>query len=131
VTTYHNRTKIDKLEPNEVFVFGSNEAGMHAGGAAKMAVEKFGAIMGQSSGIQGQSYAIPTVDKHIKKLTLYTIMFDIDKFLKHAHAHADKTFIVTEIGCGIAGHEPEDIADLFHTSPADIPDNVTLPEAFK
>ena len=51
---------VESLEQNEVFVFGSNPNGMHAGGASLMALRKFGAKWGKAEGMQGQSYAIPT-----------------------------------------------------------------------
>lgn len=112
---------ITELDKNEIFVFGSNGFGAHNGGAAATAVHKFGAKMGQAEGLQGQSYAINTMDSEDE-------MFEqIKRFLKFAEDHQELTFLVTEIGCGIAGYSPEQIAPTFkdHTS------NVVLPKAFQ
>ena len=100
--------EITSLKPNEVFVFGSNLRGMHAGGAAFTARVLFGAIMGQGEGLQGQSYAIPTMQGGVETIKPY-----VDKFITFAADHPDKDFLVTRIGCGIAGFNPEDIAPLF------------------
>ncbi len=114
--------KITKLKENEVFVFGSNKEGNHAGGAAKLAADKFGAINGHGEGIQGQSYAIPTMDG------LEETFKAVNRFIIYAKANADKLFLVTEIGCGIAGFKPEQIAPFF--AGAIFLDNVHLPESF-
>ena len=55
---------ITKLEPNYVFVFGSNPEGRHGAGAAKAALE-FGAKYGVGRGLQGQTYALVT--KNLKE----------------------------------------------------------------
>ena len=99
---------IDTLAPNEVFVFGSNLAGMHGGGAARVAVQKFGAVMGQGVGMQGQCYAIPTMQGGVETIAPY-----VDEFINYADMNNDKTFLVTRIGCGIAGFTDEEIAPLF------------------
>ena len=114
---------ITSLKPNEVFVFGSNLHGIHAGGAARMAVQHFGAEMGNGVGMQGQSYAIPTMQGGVETIKPY-----VDDFIAYAKAHTDKTFLVTLIGCGIAGFEPEDIAPLFEAA-KDV-ENIHLPEEF-
>ena len=114
---------ITSLKPGEIFVFGSNLAGIHAGGAARMAYEKFGAEWGNGAGLQGQSYAIPTMQGGIETIKPY-----VDEFIKFAREHKELHFFVTPIGCGIAGFEPEDIAPLF--AEAKELDNVSLPEAF-
>ena len=114
---------ITKLEPNEIFVFGSNLQGMHGGGAAYAAYRKFGAIMGQGVGLQGQSYAIPTMQGGVETIRPY-----VDEFIKFAKEHADLTFLVTRIGCGIAGFRDEDIAPLF--ADAHNADNIVLPEGW-
>ncbi len=114
---------ITDLKPNEIFVFGSNLAGMHRGGAARVAMNRFGAIWGQGVGLQGQSYAIPTMQGGVDTIRPY-----VDEFIGFAKAHPEYTFLVTPIGCGIAGFTPESIAPLF--SPAlDVP-NILLPESF-
>ena len=114
---------ITKLEPNEIFVFGSNLQGMHEGGAAYAAYRKFGAIMGQGVGLQGQSYAIPTMQGGVETIRPY-----VDEFIKFAKQHADLTFLVTRIGCGIAGFRDEEIAPLF--ADAHNADNIVLPEGW-
>ena len=123
-----NKTRITdslvvSLKPNEVFVFGSNLAGFHGGGAARAAYKKFGAIWGQGVGMQGHSYAIPTMQGGVETIAPY-----VDEFIEYAIAHPEKRFLVTEIGCGIAGFSPEEIAPLFRKA-IDI-DNISLPMRF-
>ena len=113
---------INALNPDEIFVFGSNIQGQHAGGAAKLAVEKFGAIMGQGTGLQGQSYAIPTMGG-LNEMEHY-----IDEFILFADHHPEMKFLVTRIGCGIAGYTPEEIAPMFAKAYS-LP-NIYLPEEF-
>lgn len=114
---------IENLKENEIFVFGSNLAGMHGGGAARTARLHYGAVMGQGVGLQGQSYAIPTMQGGVETIRPY-----VDEFIAFAKQHPDKHFLVTPIGCGIAGFEPEDIAPLFEG--AKTVENVSLPESF-
>ena len=114
---------INHLEPDEVFVFGSNLAGAHGGGAAAAAHMFFGAVWGQGVGLQGQSYAIPTMQGGVETIKPY-----VDDFIKFALEHPEKRFLVTPIGCGIAGFTPEEIAPLFHG--AVNLENVSLPESF-
>ena len=114
---------ITELGPNDIFVFGSNLAGDHAGGAARLANQKFGAIWGQGVGLQGNSYAIPTMQGGIETIKPY-----VDEFIEFAKSHPELTFYVTKIGCGIAGFKEEDIAPLFKTA-INIP-NIRLPEDF-
>lgn len=99
---------VDQLKDNEIFVFGSNLEGIHAGGAARAAVRKFGAVMYQGVGLQGRSYAIPTMQGGTETIVPY-----VNDFIAFAKAHPELTFLVTRIGCGIAGFEPADIAPLF------------------
>lgn len=99
---------ITSLGKDEVFVFGSNLAGNHAGGAARVARERFGAIRGQGVGMQGQSYAIPTMQGGVETIKPY-----VDDFIKLAREWDQTTFYVTRIGCGIAGFKDEEIAPLF------------------
>lgn len=117
---------ITKLEPNEVFVFGSNEAGVHGAGAAKLALCEFGAEWGNGIGLQGQSYAIPTKDFDIRTLSLDIIKHYIDEFLEFAEYTPNSIFLVTEIGCGLAGYSAKDIAPMFRGAS----DNVILPQVF-
>lgn len=97
---------IQELKDNQIFVFGSNMNGNHAGGAARLAVEKFGAIMGQAEGIQGQSYAIPTLDKDMQKATEEELLVFLENFGNYANEHPEKEFLLTAIGTGIAGLTP-------------------------
>jgi hypothetical protein len=120
--------KISSLKKNQVFVFGSNEAGLHGAGAAKLAHQKFGAVYGVGFGLQGKSYAIPTKDLQICTLPLDKIEYYIYSFLTEAMEYPDTEFLVTKIGCGLAGYSEEEIANLFKNK--FIPENVTLPESF-
>lgn len=114
---------ISKLAPNEVFVFGSNLEGMHGGGAALTAYKKFGAIWGQGIGLQGQSYAIPTMQGGVETIKPY-----VDEFIDFARKHSDLRFLVTPIGCGIAGFKPSQIASLFKEAKNIF--NIYLPKEF-
>lgn len=119
---------ITELKPDEVFVFGSNMNGNHAGGAARTAVEKFGAIMGQAEGPQGQSYAIPTLDCNMAKVAEEQLQASLEKFAKYAADNGDKKFYLTKIGCGIAGFSEEEMVTIINR--IDLPGNVVIPEAF-
>jgi len=120
--------KISSLKKNQIFVFGSNEAGVHGAGAAKLAHQKFGAVYGVGFGLQGKSYAIPTKDLEIRTLPLDKIEYYIYSFLTEAMEYPDNEFLVTKIGCGLAGYSELEIASLFKNKL--IPENVTLPESF-
>ncbi|MHA2066213.1 MAG: A1S_2505 family phage non-structural protein [Candidatus Thorarchaeota archaeon] len=109
-----------------VFVFGSNLAGRHGKGAAKCAIDHYGAIYGQGVGRQGSSYAIPTKDKQLRTLPLERIKLFVDCFLFYAARNPDEKFMVTRIGCGLAGYEDKDIAPMF----ANAPKNCTLPKGW-
>jgi len=122
---YHNRItpdRITSLEKGQIFVFGSNAAGMHGGGAAYTAMQRFGAILGQGDGLQGQSYAISTMEG------IDAMRDNINRFIDFARQHPELTFLVTRIGCGIAGYKVSDVAPLF----ADAVDikNICLPLDF-
>lgn len=114
--------KIDSLEKNEVFVFGSNKNGHHIGGAAKAAVKLFGAVWGQRDGLQGQSCAISSMEGPVEMAK------NINRFIEFAKEHQELRFLVTPIGCGIAGYKPEQVAPLFRK--AILLQNVTLPKSF-
>ena len=90
--------RIIRLEPNKIFVFGSNLAGAHGGGAARIALDCFGAVWGQGVGLQGQSYAIPTMQGGVETIKPY-----VDEFIGFARQHPELKFLITRIGCGIAG----------------------------
>ena len=128
--TYHNiprpeftPERITSLRADEVFVFGSNLAGMHGGGAAYAAFQKFGAVWGCGVGLQGQSYAIPTMQGGVETIKPY-----VDEFIDFARSRPDLFFYVTRIGCGIAGFDDDDITPLFAAARA-VP-NICLPESF-
>ena len=114
---------ISALKENEIFVFGSNLGGMHGGGAARAAYNRFGAVWGQGVGLQGQSYAIPTMQGGVETIKPY-----VDEFIEFAQAHTELKFLVTRIGCGIAGFRDEQIAPLF--AAAIDQDNIILPREF-
>jgi hypothetical protein len=101
-----------------IFVFGSNLAGRHGKGAALHARRNCGAIYGQGTGRQGQSYAIPTKDKQIRTLPLYLIAAYVGDFLFYANSHPELQFVVTRIGCGLAGYRDEQIAPMFKGAPS-------------
>lgn len=115
--------RISHLNANEIFVFGSNLSGSHGGGAARIAVEKFGAIWGQGVGLQGQCYAIPTMQGGVETIKPY-----VDEFIAFAQQHQEFDFLVTRIGCGIAGFQDAEIAPLF-AGCVNL-ENVALPNSF-
>ena len=112
--------RITELGENEIFVFGSNLAGAHGGGAALLAYRKFGAIWGQGVGLQGQSYGIPTMQGGVETIRPY-----VDEFIQFAKEHPELTFLVTRIGCGIAGFTDDEISPLFEK--AHEVENIVLP----
>ena len=113
---------IYSLAPNEIFVFGSNALGMHHAGAARVAYNEFGAEWGNGEGLQGQSYSIPTMEgEHNTKLAIM-------RFTQYAREHPELKFLVTPVGCGIAGNTPEEIAPMFVD--AAYLENVYLPISF-
>jgi hypothetical protein len=121
--------RIEVLKPNEIFVFGSNLGGFHNGGAAKIAMEKFGAIYGKSFGFQRQqSFAIPTMDSEFNPLPLDEIQSYVNLFITYVKGWTKYHFLVTPIGCGIAGYKPEEIAPMF--SPCLKLKNISLPKSF-
>lgn len=115
--------RISELKANEIFVFGSNLAGSHGGGAARLAYERFGAIWGQGVGLQGQSYGIPTMHGGVEAIKPY-----VDEFIAFAKQHPEYKFLVTRIGCGIAGFTDAEIAPLFKDA-IDL-ENIILPRVF-
>lgn len=114
---------IREVGENEIFVFGSNLAGQHAGGAARIAHSQFGAIWGQGEGLQGNSYAIPTMQGGVETIRPY-----VDTFVDFAKVHPELIFYVTKIGCGIAGFKEEEIAPLFKDAIS--VSNIRLPKEF-
>lgn len=119
---------ITELKPNEIFVFGSNESGIHGAGAAKQA-RLFGAVLGQGYGLQGRTYAIPTKGPYAQEtLSLDKIKTYVDKFINYAVKNPHLIFLVTEIGCGLAGLQQKDVGPLFKD--AVNLENVYLPSKF-
>ncbi len=114
---------ITELRPGEVFVFGSNLAGFHGGGAARIAHARFGAVWGVGVGPTGNSYAIPTMQGGVETIHPY-----VDQFIDYAANHPEQHFLVTPIGCGIAGFTPAQIAPLFASAVS--LSNVSLPSSF-
>ena len=114
---------ITELAEDEVFVFGSNLAGMHGGGAAATAHRCFGAVWGKGVGLYGKSYAIPTMHGGVNTVKPY-----VDEFIEYAKHHPELRFLVTKIGCGIAGFREEQIAPLFAEA-IDVK-NIILPRDF-
>lgn len=119
---------VTELMPGQIFVFGSNLKGNHCGDAAFIAEKKFGAIMGEAIGLQGSCYAIPTIGIYGQPLDLSSIQFGVSKFIEYAKQFPALTFLVTPIGCGIAGHKPLEIAPFFKD--AIHVQNIYLPRGF-
>jgi len=120
---------IETLKENELFVFGSNLSGIHGAGGAKLAHKKFGAEWGVGVGFTGQCYAIPTKDYGISRtLKIDEIKLFIDEFIELASKNINYNFLVTRIGCGLAGYRDDEIALLFK----DVVnfDNIFLPQSF-
>lgn len=101
-----------------VWVFGSNLAGRHGAGAAKVAAQRFGAKYGTGIGASGDSYAIPTKDAQLRTMPIGAIARHVAAFLEYARAHPETPFYVTRVGCGLAGHSDRDMAALFHGAPS-------------
>ncbi|MFX1499379.1 MAG: hypothetical protein ACFFDH_00280 [Promethearchaeota archaeon] len=118
-------SKINKLEDWEVFVFGSNMQGNHIGGAARLAKEKFGAKDGIGEGLVGNSYAFPTLNKNMKKRSEKNLELSVNKLIECAALNTTKIFLLTKVGCGIAGYEDEFMEGLFDRR--DIPANIVKP----
>ena len=114
---------ITTLAEDEIFVFGSNLEGLHGGGAALLAYERFGAVWGQGAGLQGKSYGIPTMHGGIDTIAPY-----VDEFIAFAREHRELKFLVTEIGCGIAGFTVGEMAPLFKDAMDE--ENIYLPQRF-
>lgn len=106
----------------DIFVFGSNCAGRHGSGAAKFARTHYGAIYGQGEGLQGKSYAIPTKDDRLRSLSLENIASAVKRFDDFSLDNPQYHFLVTKIGCGLAGYNVKKIAPLF--------ENIEQPNVF-
>ena len=97
----------------EVFVFGSNLAGIHGAGAAKVALDKYGALWGKGVGLHGMTYAIPTKNEFIHTLPLHEIEEFVERFVSDSNFYEDGQYFVTRVGCGLAGYKDEQIAPMF------------------
>lgn len=124
---YHDETIINSLNEDTVFVFGSNLAGTHAGGAAKIALQHFGAVKGAGRGWAGQSYAIPTMNEHLQQMPLSQIEHYINDFKIYTKNHPKIKYFITAVGCGVAGYKVAEIAPMFKG----ISKNVIFPISFK
>lgn len=110
-----------------IFVFGSNLRGVHGAGAARHAMEYEGAVWGQGIGHYGNSYALPTKNMQIESLALIMVNSHVTQFIVYASQHHHLQFKVTQIGCGLAGFKPQDIAPMFR----DAPDNCYFDRAWE
>lgn len=124
ITTPDN---ILELAANEVFVFGSNLGGRHGAGAAKFALNKFGAVYGSGEGLQGRSYAFPTLGYGLEKLKREGLKDSAVRLFVCAREHPELTFLVTKVGCGLAGFSEEEMIPLFR----DAPENCVLPDGWR
>lgn len=124
---YHDETIIKSLTEDTIFVFGSNLAGTHAGGAAKIALQHFGAMKGAGRGWSGQSYAIPTMNEHLQQMPLSQIQHYIEDFKIYTKNHPKMKYFITSVGCGVAGYKVEEIAPMFKG----ISKNVIFPHSFR
>ena len=118
---------VHKLKENQIFVFGSNELGEHLGGAARQAYEKFGAEWGVVEGLTGQCYAFPTLNKKMEKRTDKEWIESIGKLYECARKNPNKEFLLTKVGCGIAGYSEEEVSKSFYF---DCPENITKPKGW-
>jgi hypothetical protein len=111
----------------QIFVFGSNLAGIHGAGSAAEAYRNHGAVWGCGIGLQGDSYAIPTKDEFLDPMSVQRIAVHVKNFIDCCNDNSSFTFNVVAIGCGLAGYPPRDIAPLFKDAPA----NCILPNEFR
>ena len=124
---YHDESIVKNLAEDTIFVFGSNMAGQHAGGAARTALEHFGAMNGIGRGWAGQSFAIPTMNEHLQQMPLSQIQHYVDDFKIYTKNHPKTKYFITSIGCGVAGYKVEEIAPMFKG----ISSNVIFPISFR
>ena len=111
---------ITSLKPNQIFVFGSNLAGKHIGGAALQAKEQFGAEEGVGEGLTGQAYAFPTLNEQFEQRSFGELYVSLNELYRVAKENPDKEFLLTKVGCGIAQFPEEQMKDLFSNAPANI-----------
>ena len=118
---------IKSLKKGNIFVFGSNKAGRHGAGAAKLAKDKFEAEYGVGEGLTGRAYAFPTLDENFEKLDLKEIKKSVNKLNKCAKENSFKIFLLTKVGCGLAGYKEDEIKKLF----SDMELNIIKPRGWK
>ncbi len=111
---------IKGLKDNQVFIFGSNLAGRHAGGAARQAHEDFRAEWGVGEGLTGKCYAFPTLDENHQKRSDEDLKESVKKLWLTVVANHDKEFLLTKVGCGIAGYSENYMRDLFKGFPKNL-----------
>ena len=112
---------ITELKENQIFIFGSNLAGKHVGGAALQAKEEFGAEEGVGEGLTGQCYAFPTLNEKNKKRTKQELEESIKKlWICCVSYFGEKEFLLTKVGCGIAGYKESYIKALFRGFPRNL-----------
>ena len=119
--------QITKLAANEIFVFGSNTAGRHGAGAARQASLQFGAQYGVGEGLTGQCFAFPTLDERLMRLSRADLVGSVMLLYDCCNRHPDKLFLLTKVGCGLAGYPEEYMRSLF----IDPPENLILPEDWR
>lgn len=116
---WHKGQLVILSDKNSVFVFGSNLGGIHGAGAARYACLRLHAEIGVAVGPTGSCYAIPTKDAVIRHtLPLDEIRKHVQEFMRFASEEVPHNrFKVTQIGCGLAGLKPEQIAPMFTQAP--------------
>ncbi len=127
IVRYHPDNSLPPSGPEWVWVFGSNLAGRHGAGAAKVAKVSFSAQFGCGRGPTGRAYAIPTKDANLKVIEIDQIEQSIADFILYAKLHPELSFFVTRVGCGLAGYKDEQIASYFINAP----ENCSLPVQWK
>ena len=127
--------QVRELLPNEIFVFGSNKSGEHQGGAARIAHEKFGAKWGVGRGLTGQSYALPTLTAYREPISNEEFCEEFIELFDACDRHPSRSFLLTKVGCGIAGFTLYDVIKFFWTAlemdgRKEIPSNLVIPREF-
>ena len=136
VSTKYTPECINSLRKHEIFVFGSNRLGKHIGGAARIAKDKFGAQEGISQGLTGQTYAIPTLDENFQKVRETELLFSFVRFLKFVKDDPTHEYLLTKVGCGIAGWDLKRVVYIFRMALKrslgnELPENLSIPREFE
>lgn len=133
---------IEDLHPNEVFVFGSNANGNHYGGAANLAYQRFGAVWGVGEGLRGNSYALPTLNRSMERVSLGALKQAFKHLFQEIDLNPELCFLLTKVGCGIAGYTVKEVARAFWESVnsfyngrwttyvGSLPEGLIIPEEF-